>query len=285
MFMNVVDRRQRLDHGDKVAGGAALDGPLAGKIAIVTGAGQGMGQAFAEKLCRAGAHVAVAELNAESGRHAADALVEAGMSASFYHVDVTDTGAVNAMVDDLVARFGRVDILINNAGIFVGGPSEQVEDDWERMLAVNLTSVFRCSQAVARVMIPQRSGCIVNIGSLVGMGGWAKRACYGTTKAGLLALTKILGIEWAAYGIRVNAVNPGQIETPFNETAYKAGLGDREVFANRSPMRRFGTPDEVADAVLFLATDESACVTAQHLTVDGGWMAWGGLSINDPLGS
>jgi 3-oxoacyl-[acyl-carrier protein] reductase len=189
------------------------------------------------------------------------------------------------MVDDLCVRFGRIDVLINNAGVFVGGPSDDVADDWERLLAVNLTSVFRCSQAVARVMIPQRSGCIVNIGSLVAMGGWAKRACYGTTKAGVLALTKILGIEWAAYGIRVNAVNPGQIETQFNEVAYKAGLGDREVFANRSPMRRFGTPDEVAEAVLFLVTDESACVTAQDLTVDGGWMAWGGLSINDPLGA
>jgi 3-oxoacyl-[acyl-carrier protein] reductase len=262
-----------------------LDGPLAGRIAIVTGAGQGMGRAFAEKLGRAGAHVAVAEVNADTGKRTADELVEAGLAATFYHVDVTDTDRVNAMVDDLFARFGRIDILINNAGIFVGGPSDEVGDDWERMLAINLTSVFRCSQAVARVMIPQRSGCIVNIGSLVAMGGWAKRACYGTTKAGLLALTRILGIEWAAYGIRVNAVNPGQIETPFNEVAYKAGLGDREVFANRSPMRRFGTPDEVADAVLFLVSDEAACVTAQHLTVDGGWMAWGGLSIDDPLGA
>lgn len=259
--------------------------PLSDQIAIVTGSGQGMGRAFAQRLCEAGAHVAVAEINEGTGRQAVADLSSAGYGASFYKVDVTRIDQVHAMVDDLQSRFGRIDILVNNAGIFVGGPSEEVEDDWERMLAVNLTAVFRLSQAVARVMIPLHRGCIVNVGSLVAMGGWAQRACYGTTKAGVVALTKILGIEWAKYGIRVNAVHPGQIETPFNEAAYKAGLGDREVFANRAPMRRFGTPEEVAEALFFLVTDESAGVTAQALTVDGGWMAWGGLTLNDPLGA
>ncbi len=174
---------------------------------------------------------------------------------------------------------------MNCAGIFAGGPSEDVTpEEWDRVIGINLTAVFMCSQAVARVMIPQGSGSIINIGSLTAMGGWAKRACYGTSKAAVVALTQILGVEWIKHGIRVNAINPGQIETPFNEAAFKAGLGDREVFTNRAPMRRFGTPEEIADCVLFLASDESSNVNAQAITIDGGWMAWGSLTSDDPLG-
>ena len=175
-----------------------------------------------------------------------------------------DRVAIDAMVADLAERFGQIDVLVNCAGIFAGGPSEDVTaEEWDRVIGINLTAVFACSQAVARVMIPQRSGSIVNIGSLTAMGGWAKRACYGTSKAAVVALSQILGVEWIKYGIRVNVINPGQIETPFNEAAFKAGLGDREVFTNRAPMRRFGMPEEIADAVLFLASDESSNVNAQ----------------------
>ena len=261
-----------------------MEKPLTGRVAIVTGAGQGMGRAFAEKLCEAGAHVAVAEINAETGRQAVAELTEAGYGATFYGVDVTHIDEFQAMVDDLVARFGRVDILVNNAGIVAVGPSEDIAEDWDRILAVNLDAVFRCSQVAARAMIPLGRGCIVNIGSLAAHGGWAKRAAYGTSKAAVVALTRILGLEWLKYGIRVNTVSPGQIETPLNEVAFKAGLGDREVFANRAPMRRFGTPEEVADAVLFLVSDESAGVSGAELMVDGGWRTWSGLTINDPLG-
>ena len=258
---------------------------LQGKVAIVTGAGQGMGRAFAEILARAGATVAVAEVVRKTGEEAVAELTAAGLEARHYELDVRDRDAVQAMVDDLVRRFGRIDVLVNCAGVFAGGPSEDVTvEEWDRILAINLTAVFACSQAVARVMIPQGSGSIINIGSLTAMGGWAKRACYGTTKAAVVALTQILGVEWIRYGIRVNAINPGQIETPFNEAAFKAGLGDREVFTNRAPMRRFGTPEEVAEAVLFLASDESSNVNAQALTIDGGWMAWGSLTSSEPLG-
>lgn len=258
---------------------------LEGRVAIVTGAGQGMGRAFAETLARAGARIAVVEVVEDRGAVATDELRSAGYEAINYPLDVRDGIAVQRMVDDLVARFGRIDILVNCAGIFAGGPSEDVtSEEWDRVLGINLTAVFSCSQAVARIMIPQGSGSIINIGSLTAMGGWAKRACYGTTKAAVVALTQILGVEWIKYGIRVNAINPGQIETPFNEAAFKAGLGDREVFTNRAPMRRFGTPEEVADAVLFLASDDASNVNAQSLTVDGGWMAWGSLAASDPLG-
>jgi len=258
---------------------------LEGRVAIVTGAGQGMGRAFAGALAAEGATVAVAEVVRETGERAVSELQAAGHDAILYHLDVRDDAAVDAMVDDLAARFGRIDVLVNCAGIFAGGPSESVtREEWDRVLAINLTAVFICSQAVSRIMIPQGSGSIINIGSLTAIGGWAKRASYGTTKHAVVALTQILGVEWIRYGIRVNAINPGQIETPFNEAAFKAGLGDREVFTNRAPMRRFGMPEEIADAVVFLASDEASNVTGQALTIDGGWMAWGSLAQDDPLG-
>jgi NAD(P)-dependent dehydrogenase (short-subunit alcohol dehydrogenase family) len=258
-----------------------VPGSLEGRIAIVTGAGQGMGHAFAHALAAAGATVAVAEIDPVTGEETAAAIRDAGHAA--YRVDVRDRAQIQAMVDDLLARHGRVDILVNNAGLAAGGPSEDVTDeDWDRVYGVMLRGLFLCSQIAGRVMIGQGSGVILNICSMAGIGGWAKRALYTPAKAGAIALTHVLGVEWAPHGVRVVGISPGQVETPLNEVVFKAGLADRETFTNRAPMRRFASPEEIADAVVFLVSDAASGITAEVVTIDGGWIAWGG--IEEPVG-
>lgn len=260
-----------------------MDRELDGQVAIVTGAGQGMGRAFAQTLCEAGAEVAIAEIDQLTGKQAEMELRDGGFAATFYPVDVRDASQIEAMVDSLAANNGRIDILVNNAGVAAAGPSEDVSDEeWDRVYGIMLKGMFLCCRAVGRVMISQRSGRIVNICSMAGLGGWAKRALYTPAKAGAISLTQVLGVEWAPYGIRVNGINPGQIETPLNEYVFSRGLASRETFTNRTPMRRFGTPEEIARAVLFLASDRSSYVNAEVVTIDGGWIAWGG--IEDPVG-
>lgn len=260
-----------------------MPGSLEGRIAIVTGAGQGMGQAFAHALAAAGATVAVAEIDPVTGEETAAAIRDAGHAATAYRVDVRDRTQIQSMVDDLLARHGRVDILVNNAGLAAGGPSEDVTDeDWDRVYGVMLRGLFLCSQVAGRVMIGQGSGVILNICSMAGIGGWAKRALYTPAKAGAIALTHVLGVEWAPHGVRVVGISPGQVETPLNEVVFKAGLADRETFTNRAPMRRFASPEEIADAVVFLVSDAASGITAEVVTIDGGWIAWGG--IEEPVG-
>ncbi|MCY7418912.1 MAG: SDR family oxidoreductase [Chloroflexi bacterium] len=255
---------------------------FADRVAIVTGAGQGMGEVFAKALAGAGAIVGVAEIDPETGRQTADDITAAGGRAHPYVVDVRDKAAIDAMTADLVARYGRLDILVNNAGVAAGGPSEDVtETDWDRVYGIMLKGMFLCCQSVGRTMIPQGSGVIVNICSMAGIGGWAKRALYTPAKAGAISLTQVLGVEWARHGIRVVGINPGQIETPLNEYVFSRGLASREQFTNRAPMRRFGSPEEIAEAVLFLASDAASGITAEVVTIDGGWTAWGGIEALD----
>lgn len=261
-----------------------MSGTLEGRAAIVTGAGQGMGRAFAHILAEEGASVTIAEIDAKTGAQAAEELRSEGLTARSIVTDVGDSASVAAMVAAVVAADGQVDILINNAGLAAGGPSEDVTDEeWDRFYGVVLRGVFICSREVARAsMIPHRSGVILNICSIAGLGGWAQRALYNPAKAGVIALTNTLGVEWARYGIRVVGINPGQIETPLNDYVFERGLADRETFTNRAPMRRFATPEEIGKAVRFLTSDEASYVNAEVITIDGGWMAWGG--IEEPVG-
>ena len=252
--------------------------PLARQVAIVTGAGQGMGLAFARRLCQAGAFVALAEINTQTGDAACSELAAEGFAVRSYRVDVRETTQIQAMVDDLTARYGRIDILVNNAGVAAGGPSENVpEQEWDLAHGVMLKGMFACSQIVGRVMIGQGGGRIVNICSMAGVGGWPERAAYTSAKAGAIALTQVLGVEWARHNVRVNGISPGQVETAMNEVVFARGLARRDVYTDRAPMRRFATPDEIAEAVLFLVSDEASYMNAAVLTIDGGWLAWGGM--------
>jgi len=244
---------------------------LSGKVAIVTGAGKagkGIGQACALALARAGAKVLVASRTEASAESVAQEIRAAGGEALALGVDVASPEQVEAMVAAALKAFGRVDILVNNAGVTRDGLLMRMgEDAWDTVLDTNLKGAFLCTKAVARPMMKQRSGSIVNMTSIMGIAGNAGQANYAASKAGLIGLTKSAAKELAARGIRVNAVAPGWIET-----AMTAELGDefKEQMLPRIPLGRLGEPEDVAAAVLFLCSDAAAYITGQTLTVDGG---------------
>jgi 3-oxoacyl-[acyl-carrier protein] reductase len=242
-----------------------------GKVAIVTGAGKagkGIGQACAMALAGAGARVVVASRTEASARSVADEILAAGAEALALGVDVSAADQVDALVAATLERFGCVDILVNNAGITRDGLIlRMTEDAWDSVLDTNLKGAWLCTKAVARPMMKQRSGAIVNMTSIMGIAGNAGQANYAASKAGLIGLTKSAARELAPRGIRVNAVAPGWIET-----AMTAELGDdfKEQMLPRIPLARLGEPEDVANAVLFLCSNAAAYITGQTLTVDGG---------------
>jgi len=252
---------------------------LKDRIAIITGAGQGIGYGIAETLAREGAHVVIGELVAERGSEAAERLRSDGWQAEGMGLDVTDTEACKLLVDHVREAYGRIDILINNAGLFILRNSEDMpEDDWRIQIDVMLNGVFFMTQAVARVMIPQKSGTIVSVASIGGMGGWPMRSAYNAAKAGVIALNEVLATEWAQYRIRLNCVSPGVTRTEMLDRVVASGEADLDRFNDRTPLGRVAEVDEIAKAVLFLASDRSGYVTGTNLRVDGGWVPWGNLN-------
>jgi 2-deoxy-D-gluconate 3-dehydrogenase len=243
---------------------------LDGKVAVVTGAGQGIGRAITFALNEAGATVAVtglhdrrADLNAVCQQ-----ITNAGGNATAFDLDVSSTTSINTAFDQIVAQFGQIDVLVNNAGVRANGPSLTLtEADWDRVLAVNLKGAFFCSQAAARGMIKE-GGSIVNVASQLVVSAAPERAAYIASKGGMVALTKTLAIEWAQYGITVNAVGPGPTDTPMTASSDQATT-DR--LAARSPIGRRLLPEEVANSVVFLASSAATAITGQLLMVDGGW--------------
>ena len=243
-------------------------GMLDGKVALVTGAARGIGRAIAEELARAGADLALCDLQVEWLADTAKAVESLGRKAQCWAVNVSDSAAVNQVVGDVVKQCGKIDVLVNNAGITKDGLLIRMSDqDWDDVLNVNLRGSFLFTRAVARPMMKQRSGCIVNIASIIGLIGNAGQCNYAASKAGLIALTKSSAKELAARNIRVNAVAPGFIESKMTEA-----LGEeiRKKMLDAIPMGRFGQPADVAGAVLFLVGDASSYVTGQVLTVSGG---------------
>jgi len=250
---------------------------LSGRVAVVTGGGQGIGLACASALAEAGAKVVIAEIDAEAAAAGQATLAEAGHEADIVALDITKPDQVTAVADALVERHGAVDILICNAGIARSGvPAEEVVDEhWLNVIDVNLNGLFWCCRAFGRHMLACRRGAIVNIGSMSGfiVNKPQPQSFYNASKAGVHQLTKSLAAEWGARGVRVNAVAPTYIETPLT----KFGMEDDRmypVWMENTPMRRVGQVDEVASVVLFLASDAASLMTGSIVLADGGYSCW-----------
>ena len=244
-----------------------------GKTAFITGAGQGLGREFARALARAGADIVIAEINAETGPEAADEIQAMGRGALAVQTDVTDPASVAHAVDQAVGDFGKIDVLVNNAGITIWDAAEEVPlEKWHEVINVNLHGVFHCSQAAAKVMIRAGGGSIINIASMSGVivNVPQLQASYNTSKAAVIHLTRSLAVEWARYNIRVNAVSPGFMDTPMARPFFEdPKMGG--VWMQRVPMGRPGRPEEVASIVVMLASDASSYMTGSNIVIDGGY--------------
>jgi NAD(P)-dependent dehydrogenase (short-subunit alcohol dehydrogenase family) len=244
------------------------------KVALVTGAASGLGLATAKAFAAAGAAVVIADWNLEAARQAADELAGNDHKVLAVRCDVSDDAQVEAMVERAVAKFGRLDAAYNNAGVqnVLAETADSPRDDYDRVMAINLRGVWSCMKFELRQMRKQGSGAIVNCSSLGGLVGGAQRATYHAAKHGVLGLTKSAALEYAARGIRINAVCPGLIETPMVEQMRAGGQTEAmEGMVRMVPVGRPGRADEIADAVLWLCSDRSSYVVGQSISVDGGF--------------
>jgi 3-oxoacyl-[acyl-carrier protein] reductase len=243
---------------------------LRDRAAIVTGASQGIGRAIALELARVGADVVVCSRRPAALKPVADEVRALGRRAIAVECDVADAGQVDDVVGQTTATFGRIDLLANNAGYRIRSPLEDLpRREWDAMIGTNLTGVFLFCQAAGRVMIRQKSGTIVNVTSVAGRTGTRGMAAYAAAKAGVTVLTQSLGAEWAKHGIRVNAVAPGPVETEGVLEVWKTPAMIAQA-AREVPLGRLGRPEEIARAVVFVASDEASFMTGETLYVSGG---------------
>jgi len=246
---------------------------LTGRVALVTGAGRGIGHDLVLGLAGAGARVAVGVRRPDDAADLVAAIREAGGDAAAVALDVTDTASIEAAVAETVERFGRIDILVNNAGLGTNHDAlDATEAEWDELFAVNVRGLFFASQAAGRRMVAQGHGRVVNIASQAGLVGIRRHAAYSASKGAVIALTKVLALEWAPHGVTVNAIAPTWVLTPgtaerLSDPAFLASVLDR------IPVGRVGTTSELAGAVVYLASDAAAMVTGTTLVIDGGWTA------------
>lgn len=247
-------------------------GRLDRKVAVITGAGSGIGRETALLFAREGAKIVVADYASEAGEATVRQIGEKGGDALFIKTDVSQASDVERMVKATVEKYGRIDILYNNAGVlgevaFVG---DATEDDWDRLMSINLKGTFLCSKYAVREMIKGGSGVIVNTASAMGFVGLPGNAAYSAAKGGIIQLTRTMALEYASSNIRVNCLCAGWVDTPMN-----LKLGERIInwTVRETPMKRWAKPEEIAQAALYLASDESSFVTGAALVIDGGWTA------------
>ncbi|HYF12268.1 MAG TPA: SDR family NAD(P)-dependent oxidoreductase [Actinomycetota bacterium] len=249
-------------------------GRLEGKIAVVTGAAHGIGRASAKAFAAEGARVALGDVDEADGTAAAREIADAGGDAAFVRTDVTRMGDLAALVGAAVERWGRLDVMFNNVGVAIGGSAgEMSEEDWQRVLDVNLSGVWRGMRVAIPAMLRTGGGSIVNTSSVQGHVGFLGWAGYAASKGGIDALTRQAAVEYAPRGIRINAIVPGTILTSMNEGILREVDDPDALMAeweSMHPLGRIGTPEEVAAAVVFLAADESSFITGESLRIDGG---------------
>ncbi len=254
-------------------------GELDGRVAIVTGAAMGIGRSCAERLAKHGARVVLGDIDATAGAEASAAIAGNGDAAAFVRADVTSLSDMEALAKTALDRFGRIDILVNNAAQAIGGVVDEIDEaTWTRTINTNLTSVWRGMKVCVPQMRKQKSGSVINISSVQALTGFKGWAAYAASKGAINSLTQQTAVELAPFGIRVNAVAPGTIMTPLNEKICREHPNPDELIEswNRAhPLGRFGQPQEVAEVVLFLASDRSSFVTGDIIRVDGGLVVRG----------
>ena len=243
---------------------------LEGKIALVTGGGAGIGRAICETFAREGAHVVVADIDGDAAQETASTIVTANGAAEAHAVDITDTAQVKALMEIIKAAHGRLDVLVNNAGVGARADFRHLTDDeWEKVWSVNLDGTVKCAREAFDLMRASGKASIVNLSSVMSAKHTRQMAVYSATKGAVSALSRSLAVEYAPYGIRVNTLLPGYVETALIGR-YIKNPGIAKALLTQTPLRRFGTPEDIANAALFLASDEAAYITGSALNVDGG---------------
>lgn len=254
-----------------------MAGRVEGKVALVTGAGSGLGAESARRLAREGAAVVLTDISADAGQAVADGIADAGGKALFLTQNVADQARWAEVVAETLKAFGRLDVLVNNAGVAGGGPLlETTFEAWRQLMDINLDGVFLGMKAAAPVMVEAGRGSIINLSSILGKVGSPGAPAYCASKGGVALLSKATALELAPFGVRVNSVHPGFIETPMVAGALREAENAnemRDIIISRHALGRLGVPREIADGIVFLASDESSFMTGSELVIDGGYTA------------